>query len=367
MIRPTNGSFLARTVLFLTILCTPAVAQEEPSESERIVAIIETWLASPHRDNTSEAFTHWNEEGEIPGTCAVCHSSYGAIDWMRAPAPSPGVIDHPVATGTTVDCAVCHNASAANLTSVPFLSGASIDSFGSSAVCAVCHQGRASSRTVNAATIGLEDDVVSGDLGFINTHYAPSAATQMGGVVQIGFEYPGKVYKGQFTHVPNLNTCTDCHNPHSLKVQLDTCTSCHQGVSSFKDIRLSPMDFDGDGVTNVGIAKPIAALHALLGNTIQLYAEQVAQNPITYSSNAYPYFFNDINADGEASEDEAIFPNRYQNWTPRLLKAAYNYQLVAKDSAIYSHNPHYALQLLYDSLESLSESVDLDMAGLVRP
>jgi subtilisin family serine protease len=251
--------------------------------------------------------------------------------------------------------------------SVPFKSGASIDRFGSSAVCAVCHQGRTSTGTVSAATAGVEDDVVSGDLGFINAHYAPSAATLMGGIAQIGFEYPGKAYKGQFTHVPNLNTCTDCHNPHSLEVRLDSCTACHQGVQTFKDIRMSPVDFDGDGMAAVGIATPIAALHAKLGLAIQQYSTEVAGTPVAYSANAYPYFFADTNGDGLSSNDEAIFPNRYQNWTPRLLKAAYNYQLVAKDKAIYTHNPHYALQLLYDSLESLSERIDVDMAGLVRP
>ena len=367
MMRRTMEMLTRAIALSVALIGVPASAQDNPSESERLIGIIEAWLASPHGDRTSEAFTHWNEEREIPGSCAVCHSSTGAIDWVRTPGAAAGVIDHPVATGTTVDCVVCHNAASASLMSVPFQSGASIDSFGSSAVCAVCHQGRSSSGTVTAAIAGLEDDVVSGDLGFINTHYAPSAATQMGTLVQIGFEYPGKVYKGQFTHVPNLNTCTDCHSPHSLEVNLNNCTACHQGAATFKDIRISPLDFDGDGTATVGIATPIATLHARLEQAIQLYARDIAQAPVAYSSHAYPYFFGDTNDDGAATDDEAIFPNRYQNWTPRLLKAAYNYQLVAKDTAIYTHNPHYALQLLYDSLESLSESVDVDMSGLVRP
>ena len=41
-------------------------------------------------------------------------------------------------------------------------------------------------------------------------------------------------------------------------------------------------------------------------------------------------------------------PNRYRSWTPRLLKAAYNYQVVSKDPGAYTHNPTYALQLLHD-------------------
>ncbi|NNF72411.1 MAG: polyheme membrane-associated cytochrome C [Rhodobacteraceae bacterium] len=278
-----------------------------------------------------------------------------------------GAIDHPVMPGTVVDCTSCHNAGAATLAAVPFPSGATVSTFGKSAVCAVCHQGRASTATVQAATSGMDEDTVSADLGFINVHYAPSAATGMGTVVKAGFEYPDKVYKGEFAHVPDFKNCTDCHRPHSLQVSFEGCTTCHKTAEEFAAIRISPVDFDGDGDTTEGIANPIATLHARLDEAIRLYASEVAQAPVVYSSAAFPYFFNDGNADGVASEDEAAFPNRYQSWTPRLLKAAYNYQLVAKETAIYTHNPHYALQLLYDSLEDLSAQVDVDMTGLARP
>ncbi|MBT8409128.1 MAG: polyheme membrane-associated cytochrome C [Alphaproteobacteria bacterium] len=280
---------------------------------------------------------------------------------------TPGAIEHPILPGTSVDCTVCHNSAASSLSAVPFPAGVSVDAFGSSTICAVCHQGRASTATVETATAGLEDDAVAGDLSFINVHYAPSASTIMGGIAQGGFEYPGKTYKGQFTHVADFGTCTDCHNPHSLEVSLETCTACHKTADSFTSIRISPADFDGDGDTAEGIADPIATLHARLGEAIRLYAREVAETSVVYSSAAYPYFFIDGDDDGMASEAEAAFPNRYQSWTPRLLKAAYNYQLVAKETAIYTHNPHYALQLLYDSIESLSQRVEIDMAGLVRP
>lgn len=59
--------------------------------------------------------------------------------------------------------------------------------------------------------------------------------------------------------------------------------------------------------------------------------------------------------------------NRYQSWTPRLLKAAYNYQFVAKDTGAYSHNPHYAIQLLQDSMTDLGKVVGIDVSGLIRP
>lgn len=353
--------------LFALLMAPATQAQDSEATGPSLADITEAWLASPHADRTSEAFTHWNEDGEIPGTCAVCHSSTGAIDYVRGPLTLPGRIDHSVVPGTTIDCAVCHNAAAADLVSVPFPAGVSVDTFGSSAICAVCHQGRAFTGTVTEATAGMEDDAVIGDLSFINVHYKPSATTNMGSVVRGGFEYPDKVYKGQFSHVENLNTCADCHSPHTLQVNLESCTTCHQGVENFEDIRISRVDFDGDGDLAEGISDPIRTLHEKLGQAIQLYASEIAQSPVVYATSSYPYFFNDSDGDGAAAPDEAAYPNRFQSWTPRLLKAAYNYQLVAKETAIYTHNPHYALQLLYDSIESLNERVDIDMSGLTRP
>ena len=353
--------------IFTSLVFSQAAAQDDINPLPALAEIVEAWLASPHADRTAEAFTHWNEDGEIPGTCAVCHSSAGIIDYLGAPITTTGVIDHPVTLGTTVDCAACHNASAIDLATVPFPSGASVDSFGASAVCTVCHQGRASGISVANAVSGIDDDVISGDLGFINIHYVPSAASVMGGVVQGGFEYPDKTYKGQFTHVPDLNSCVGCHLPHSLEVKLDSCTTCHQNAARFEDIRITPTDFDGDGDITEGIAGPVETFHDQLEQAIQRYAAEVLQAPVVYEITTYPYFFADTDGDGTASESEVAFPNRYQNWTPRLLQAAYNYQLVAKEQAIYTHNPHYALQLLYDSIESLSERVTVDMSDLTRP
>ena len=60
--------------------------------------------------------------------------------------------------------------------------------------------------------------------------------------------------------------------------------------------------------------------------------------------------------------------NRYTKWTPRLLRAAYNYQYAQKDPGLFAHNPDYAAQFLYDSLEDLAAGgVKVDMTGMVRP
>ena len=60
---------------------------------------------------------------------------------------------------------------------------------------------------------------------------------------------------------------------------------------------------------------------------------------------------------GEVSEGEANYGNRYNAWTPRLLRAAYNYQYGSKDPGGYTHNPVYVLQAIYDSIEDIGGDV----------
>jgi hypothetical protein len=80
----------------------------------------------------------------------------------------------------------------------------------------------------------------------------------------------------------------------------------------------------------------------------------VARTGIVYDAHAYPYLFD------EAGE-------RYATWTPRLLRAAYNYQYASKDPGAFAHNGKYVIQVLYDSLEDLGQQVSVDMSGMTRP
>jgi len=70
----------------------------------------------------------------------------------------------------------------------------------------------------------------------------------------------------------------------------------------------------------------------LLHEAIQAYAEEVAGTAMVYDSHSYPYSFIDTDANGEVDAGEAAFPSKYNAWTGRLTKAAYNYQVSVKDS-----------------------------------
>ncbi|SDF26064.1 polyheme membrane-associated cytochrome C [Limimaricola pyoseonensis] len=343
-------------------LGSPPAAQDAAPSPEQIVS---DWLGSAHAKTAAEAFRHWDAEGEIPGHCAVCHSTPGFVAYANGPRQSPGRIDHPVPTGSLVECESCHDPAVSRIEEVLFPSGDTA-SFGTSTACAICHQGRAWGGDVDAATANMPPDEVVPELSFINVHYSAAATTQMGSEVAGGYEYPDRDYAGRFNHVPGLESCVGCHGPHDTSLEIADCTDCHAGIRAFDDIRTTAQDLDGDGTADTGIGHELAALHDRLGAAITRYAAEISDRPILYDPAAYPYFFADLDGDGIGDEDELQRGNAYAAWTPRLLRAAYNYQFVAKDHGAYAHNPHYAAQLVIDSLADLS-SVLAEELEVERP
>jgi hypothetical protein len=267
----------------------------------------------------------------------------------------------------------CHNSVTLTKDSVVMPSGLEITGLGDESRCMECHQGRESTVSVTAALTeaGVDDDTVSEDLSFVNLHYYAAAATKYGTLAKGGYEYEGKAYDGNFAHVTQFDTCIECHDTHTLQVKVEQCSACHDGVAGLEDLRDirmegSLVDYDGDGDIEEGVAFELEGLQEALYEAIRAYAADVAGSPVAYSTSAYPYFFIDSDDDGEASEDEAVFDNRFASWTPRLVKAAYNYQTSLKDPGAFAHGGKYIIQLLYDSIEdlnsALSTPVDLSTA-----
>jgi len=95
----------------------------------------------------------------------------------------------------------------------------------------------------------------------------------------------------------------------------------------------------------------------------QDYAANVAGAAIVYDGHSHPYFFKDANANGQKDEGEGS----YAAFTPRLLRAAYNYQYAQKDPGAFAHNGKYVIQVLYDSIADLGAKVTVDTSKMVRP
>ena len=340
---------------------------------DAVIPMWEAWAASPHADATAEAFIHWDEDGEISTSCARCHSEGGYMDYLGADGSEPWVVDEPAAIGTTVSCQTCHNAAAVNLFTVVFPSGVTVSDLGSEARCMTCHQGRASTVSVNDKLVEVGDpgdDDVTADLSFINVHYKAAGATLYGGIAMGGYQYDGMMYDTKNHHSADLANCVACHDQHTTEVRLEVCTDCHMGLQAkedYQDIRMfgSVGDYDGDGDTDEGIYHELMGQADTLYAAIQAYADTVVQTGVVYDSHAYPYFFTDTDGDGEVDEDEANYGNKYASWTPRLLRAAYNYQYFLKDTGAYAHNPKYVIQLLHDSITDLNSALDapVDFSG----
>ena len=340
-----------------------------------------------HFDGTAMAFRDWDDAGMVPADCAKCHSAVGLPQFIKnggtvavagSSVRTTGVVGAEPANGFA--CTTCHN----DLTKftlypvkgVPFPSGKTVsfsekDDKGAytdpvpANLCLECHQGRQSTATLNARIGKAEDDKVpSPKLSFANVHYFAAGASLFGNDAQVAYQYADKEYVGRNMHAPGFTTCTDCHSTHELELNADKCVTCHAGVKSAEEIRFTKDDLDGDKDVKEGVAGELATMQEKLFAAMQAYAKDVAKAPIAYSPSAYPYFFADANSNGKVDEGEAA----YTEWTPRLLRAAYNYQFAQKDPGLFAHNPDYAAQFLYDSLEDLGKGgVKVDMTGMVRP
>ncbi len=323
-----------------------------------------------HFAGNTEPFRHWDEEGyEVPGGCVKCHTASGLPMYIQN---AGSTIMAPASNGFM--CSTCHNeAEWPNLyavDSVTFPSGKSV-TFGegqNANLCLMCHMGRESKASVDKAIgagASAPDKVAVNDegkptLGFRNIHYFAAGATLFGTDAQGAYEFDGKTYVGLNTHP--VNTCVGCHDKHKLAPQAETCAGCHPGVE-IEDIRgAQTPDYDGDGDTTEGVKGELDSMAETLYAALQAYTAANGLPGMVYDPLAYPYFFEDADGDGVAdSTDEG--PVRFTQWTPNLLKAAYNFQYYQKDPGAFAHNSKYVAEILYDSIEAAGGSV----SGMTRP
>src|SRR5512134_298487 len=283
---------LLGTVLLLAVILAACGGAPEPTstaaptetpvvDEEPVVEVPyeAQWETSGHNAVDTEAFRHWDADdpAEVPTSCAKCHSTAGYQDFLGADGSEANKVDAavPAKEAQGIQCIACHNPVATNLNSVPFpgfeLNEAGepvpyvVEGFGDASRCLVCHQGRESKASVDAQIARFEaedpDAVVApikddqgNDVrfGFRNIHYFAAAATLYGTEVKGGYEYDGKAYDAKHDHVPGYDSCTSCHDSHTLQVKVDKCAGCHDGVASVDDLKnvrepSSAKDYDGDG------------------------------------------------------------------------------------------------------------------------
>jgi hypothetical protein len=368
----------------------PTEVPAEPTPEPVAVPNLTEWESSAHNAVNTEPFRHWDADdpAEVPTSCAKCHTSAGYQDFLGADGSEANQVDAavPAKEAQGIQCVTCHNPVAANLNSVAFPGFETneagepvpfvVEGFGDASRCLVCHQGRESKASVDAqiARFQAEDpDAVVAPIkddkgndvafGFRNIHYFAAAATLYGTEVKGGYEYDGKIYDAKFQHVEGRDTCIGCHDPHTLKVKVDECALCHGdgvkaegGLQNIREPQASAWDYDGDGDKEEGMFYEIQGMQEALLAEIQKYAADTVGTGVVYDPAAHPYFFADADGDGAADQKDGSAV-RYTTWTPRLLKAAYNYQVSLKDPGAFAHGNKYIIQLLNDSIEDLGGDV----------
>lgn len=380
----TSPTQAPNPIVIPTCPAVPACPTAEPGVK---APFEDAWAASPHNDTAAEAFVYWNEteDKSVPAACAKCHSTTGYQDFLGADGTEAGKVDQPAPVGTTVTCDACHNQAASALTTVSFLSGVEVTGLGPEARCMVCHQGRATKVQVDAQIekFAAEDPdkvvepLKDGDnvtnFGFINVHYFAAAITLYGTEVKGGYEYEGKAYDAKFDHTEGYDSCVGCHNPHTTEVKVDQCALCHEGVTVTEDLKKIRMissapDYDGDGDVAEGMYDEMNGVRDVLFTAIQSYAKDVSGAAIVYDPATYPYFLLDQDGDGKGDVNDQGAAVGYNAWTPRLLKAAYNYQVSIKDPGAFAHGNKYIIQLMYDSSADLNEKLatPVDMSKMAR-
>ena len=138
---------LVVVAVFAFFFATTGTSQDMSTQSLKSHAE-KLWAASGHADAASEAFIHWDEDGEVSASCAKCHSKYGAVNFLTTGTTGA------VPLGSTVECEVCHSnpetGTLRNHSDVTFPSGITVEGLGSEAICMECHQGRESKSRVDA-------------------------------------------------------------------------------------------------------------------------------------------------------------------------------------------------------------------------
>lgn len=333
-----------------------------------------------HFAGNTMPFRDWDAEGEVPYGCVKCHTPGGLPEFLKnggttvvsatGSTLTTGVSAMPISNGFM--CSTCHDEAnwpnRYTVASVTFPSGKTVSYGGKDAdgkfvaddsnLCISCHQGRESTASVNAALRGKDADTVDPKINFKNIHYFAAGATLFGNDAQGAYQYEGKTYVGQNTEHP-LNKCKDCHDVHALEPKLEACAGCHGGAKP-EDIRFNTdtTDWDGDGNVTEGVAGEIQTLSDALYAQIQAYAADKAGAGLVYDSASYPYFFLDKDGDGKPDKNDKGANIAYNgNWTPKLLRAAFNYQYTQKDPGAFVHNPKYVMQFLIDSIADLGGNV----------
>jgi len=246
----------------------------------------------------------------------------------------------------SITCAACHdphgNDNEFQLRSVPVGSDTLGNGYqyagGTGRLCMNCHKAR-------------RDNVSYTQSSVSSSHWGPHHSTQADVFFgQNAAEFDGVPFKSGYHKFALTNACVDCHmvattdtgtvtrdrvGGHSWKLHDEendyylttACASCHEGITTWNDFEAS-QDYDADG-TRESVPQEIDGLETLL----RTWLPPVGIDSIDYSL---------IDAGGT-----------------NMVKAYFNYQLIAYDGSKGMHNARFAIDVLTKSILAIGGTVDV--------
>jgi hypothetical protein len=232
---------------------------------------------------------------------------------------------------------------------------------------------------------------------FQDGHDLGAAATYFGGNAAGYYEYAitwdpgvnGSTTK-QYLRVGNHSSavCTSCHDAHALAIPTTfACgVGCHTPhANTGADQTMAGLRLKGlrwyMGGTDQGVYQNYVQMKAFLYTAIQRYS--LAKGNV--GAGTAVICFN------EAAGGDRFFLGSAEGhsdgtcptttpwgaagsntaYTPRLLRAVYNYRLLVQDPGAWVHNPRYVTEIMYDAIRDLNMGIlpasQINMTGWTRP
>ena len=291
--------------------------------------------------------------------CQRCHTHEGFVQYVAKGAVDPkAFIDTPSQPG----CFTCHDPHRTGDFSLRVTAAVTLDNgekldAGKGNLCASCHLVRGDAAQLVTETAAAK---VSPNFG---PHHGPQADMIAG---TNAFEYEGKSYANSAHSTVVKDTCITCHmtlpegryglspaiGSHSFNIagevheqeKLNTagCLACHKDMAQAKEAvvfnKSAAADYDNDGKVE----------------PLQLEVEGLLQLLVSASGNGLlqrlspPLFKPDGSWNAVKEGTRSV----------KEMAALYNYKFVKEDRSLGVHNAKYAVQILYDTIESLKPGFD---------
>jgi hypothetical protein len=180
--------------------------------------------------------------------------------------------------------------------------------------------------------------------------------------------------------------CTNCHDAHGLAIPTTFtcgfgCHATHAGTSdqTMAGLRLKTGRWYMSG-TDQGVYQNFLQMRALLYTAIQRYSLAkgnvgAGTAVICFNDGAGGDSFFLGTAEGQSDGGCSTLlwgkPGSNTAYTPRLLRAVYDYRLLVQDPGAWAHNPRYATEIMYDAIRDLNMGIQpasqINMTGWLRP